>query len=364
VRSVLTLVTDAYGGHGGIALYLRDFLDALCADSQVEHVLAIPRLAPNPIPPLPPKLTYDLSGLNGKRRYALAVLRALRSGQRFDVVVCSHVNLLPLALPAARLLRVPLVLLIYGVDAWQPTPSALANWCARRADLVVSISRVTLERFRAWCQIAEENCALLPNAIHLEQYGVGPKNPALLARYDLEGRKVIMMLGRIVTTERYKGVDEVLEVMPRLLGRVPQLAYMVVGDGSDRARLEAKAKALGLERHVVFCGTIPEREKADHYRLADAFVMPSYGEGFGFVFLEALACGIPVVGSTQDGSREALREGLLGRLVDPKNPDQLAQAILEAIEAPKRIPEGLNHFAFENFARRCSELVARAAAAR
>lgn len=168
---------------------------------------------------------------------------------------------------------------------------------------------------------------------------------------------MIMMLGRIVTTERYKGVDEVLDVMPRLIEKVPNVTYLIVGDGSDRQRLETKVRALGLKEYVVFTGLIPETEKADHYRLADAFVMPSHGEGFGFVFLEALACGVPVVGSTVDGGREALRDGLLGRLVDPKNPDELVQAVFQAIDAPKRIPEGIEYFSFENFERKCHRLM-------
>jgi glycosyltransferase involved in cell wall biosynthesis len=364
VGSVLSLVTDAYGGHGGIALYMRDFLSAMCSDPAIEEVVAIPRLAPNPIQPLPPKLKYETSGLNGKLRYVGAVMRVFLSGKRFDLVVCGHINLLPIAVPVAGLLRAPLVLFVYGVDAWKPTASPLANVLARRVNAVISISQVTSERFRAWSRVPAEKCWLLPNAIHLDQYGIAPKSPALLARYGIQGRKVIMMLGRIVTTERYKGVDEVLEIMPRLLREVPNLTYLVVGDGSDRERLEAKAKTLGLKEQVVFSGLVPEAEKADHYRLADAFVMPSYGEGFGFVFLEALACGVPVVGSTADGSREALRDGLLGRLVNPQNPDELEQAILQAIAAPKEIPEGIAYFSFENFERRCHEMMRRASALR
>ena len=98
---------------------------------------------------------------------------------------------------------------------------------------------------------------------------------------------------------------------------IPNIAYLIVGDGDDRQRLEAKARSRGIDDRVVFAGFIPEAEKADHYRLADAFVMPGRGEGFGFVFLEALACGIPVVGSRLDGSREALAPGGVG---DPGGP--------------------------------------------
>lgn len=115
-----------------------------------------------------------------------------------------------------------------------------------------------------------------------------------------------------------------------------------------------KLKPWGVRDRVVFTGFIAEAEKADHYRLADAFVMPGRGEGFGFVFLEALACGIPVVGSKLDGSREALRGGDLGILVDPRRPDEIQAGVLKALQqVPGVIPPGLDYFSCENFAARC-----------
>jgi phosphatidyl-myo-inositol dimannoside synthase len=95
--------------------------------------------------------------------------------------------------------------------------------------------------------------------------------------------------------------------MPALIKEIPTIAYLIAGDGTDRHRLEEKAKSLGVHGRVVFAGYIPESEKADHYRLADAYVMPGRGEGFGIVYLEALACGVPVVASQVDGGREAVR---------------------------------------------------------
>ena len=134
--------------------------------------------------------------------------------------------------------------------------------------------------------------------------------------------------------------------------------HLVVGDGDDRPRLEAKVRSLGMGDRVVFTGYIPEGEKADHYRLADAYVMPGRGEGFGFVFLEAMACGIPVVGSTLDGSREALRQGALGILVDPHRPGDIQAGILAALKRPRGVvPEGLEYFSFENFEQRCHQIL-------
>ena len=153
--------------------------------------------------------------------------------------------------------------------------------------------------------------------------GSGSKNPDLLQRYGLTGKTVLLTLSRSWTTDNYKGIDEVLELLPALAERIPEIAYLVVGEGDDRPRLEAKARALGIGDRVVFAGFIPESEKTEHYRLADAYVMPGWGEGFGFVYLEAMACGIPALGSKLDGSREALRDGDLGILVDPHDRDDL-----------------------------------------
>jgi glycosyltransferase involved in cell wall biosynthesis len=128
--------------------------------------------------------------------------------------------------------------------------------------------------------------------------------------------------------------------------------YFCAGDGGDRVRLEAKAQSLGVADRVVFTGRIAESRKADHFRLSDAYIMPSRWEGFGFVVVEALACGIPVVASTKDGTREAVRNGELGLLVDPKDADSLEQAILDALSRPKAVPPGLDYFSFANFEKR------------
>jgi len=356
-RRFLSFLTDAYGGHGGIALYNRDLLQALCSYPGCAQVVAIPRHMPNPPEPMPAKLAYVAKAAGGKLRYLAAARRVLRGDRRYDVVVCGHINLMPLAWLASRYLEVPLVLFIYGIDAWQPTRSRLANALTRRASWVVSISDVTARKFRSWVAAGAQQLRVLPNAIHAEWYGPGAKSPALLERYGLQGKMVLMTLGRLESAERYKGFDEILEAMPELIAAVPNVAYLIAGDGSDRGRLEEKARALGLADRVVFTGNVPEAEKADHYRLADAYVMPSTGEGFGFVLLEAMACGVPVIASKLDGGREAVRDGLLGTLVDPNDREELRLAILDALKQPKGVvPPGLEHFSFRSFEARTHAL--------
>lgn len=351
---ILLLTTDAYGGHGGIALYNRDIAEALAEIPEVEEVTVIPRNMPLAPEPLPKKIRFLQEAAGGKSRYIRTAMREARKD--YDLVICGHINLLPLAALLNLSIRTPLALMVYGIDVWQ-SPYRLAQQWLATVDAVWSISAITRDRMNTWAKLPKSKYALLPNAIHLERYGLGEKRSDLLARYKLEGNKLIMTLARLPGAERYKGVDEVLEIMPSLLEKEPTLKYLVAGDGDDRPRLQAKAQSLGLADRVIFTGMVKEVDKADLFRLADVFVMPGRGEGFGFVFLEALACGVPAVGSKVDGSREALRDGMLGELVDPTDHASIIQGILRALTKPIVIPPGLSYFAWPAFAQRVADAV-------
>lgn len=354
----LAFLTDAYGGHGGIALHNRDLLQSICDMRDCSEVVGLPRLMPLPPEAMPGKLRYITAACGGKLRYLAQSARLLWADRSFDLVICGHINLAPLAWLAAYWLKVPVVLFIHGIDAWQPTGSRLVNHFVRKLPWVVAVSELTAGRFRTWCDARGQQVLVNPNSIHLDWYGPGPRNPALLKRYGLENRRVLMTLGRLVSAERYKGFDEVLDLLPSLAAVIPDVAYMIAGDGSDRERLEEKAAALGLKDRVVFTGRIAEAEKADHYRLADVYVMASRGEGFGFVLLEAMACGVPVIASKLDGGREAVLDGRLGAVVDPGNPEELKSAILNALTQPHgQIPPGLDYYSFDSFRKAVGTLV-------
>lgn len=351
---ILLLTTDAYGGHGGIALYNRDIVEALAAMPEVEEIVVVPRNMPLEPDRIPDKVRFLSQAAGGKTRYIATAIRQARKG--YDLMICGHINLLPLAALLNLHIRAPLALMVYGIDVWQ-RPNAMSRYWLRKLDAVWTISAVTHDRMNAWAKLPEEQYVMLPNAIQLDRYGMADKRKDLVDRYKLEGSKLIMTLARLPGADRYKGVDEVLEVMPALLEKDPTLKYLVAGDGSDRPRLEAKAESLGLKDRVIFTGMVKEADKADLFRLADAFVMPGRGEGFGFVFLEALACGVPTVGSKVDGSREALRDGMLGELVDPVDPASIKQGILAALAKSKGIPEGLDYFTWPAFAQRVAAAV-------
>jgi len=359
-KRILMLATDAHGGHGGIAQYNRDVLKSLSAFSEIGEVTVLTRTPANEVGDLPPHITYERSSTRGSLAFAGAAVWHWLRGD-WDLIYCAHINFMLLACLLRVLRRRPILLAVYGIDAWTPPSRKWLRRFSVRPDFVISISRLTLDRFLAWSGFDSSRTMITPNAIDLDLYGVGPKPADLLSRYRLEGRTVIMTLGRLACRERYKGFDEVLEILPRLKEQVPNVCYIIAGDGDDEDRLAAKAERLGVADRVIFTGRIPETRKADFYRLADAYVMPSQGEGFGFVILEALACGIPTIGSSRDGTYEALREGLLGIAVDPTDAAAVEAAILQALRSDKKVPEGLAYFAYPAFSERIEAAISAAA---
>lgn len=341
--NVVMLMTDGFGSVGGIPKFNRDFLGALDACGTVERVYALPRLIPDPIDdPIPESVVYDRKAARGKFAFLRRVLWYAWRTPQPDIVICGHLNLLPAAWIVARLRGARLALIVHGIEAWKRR-SWLFRLMLRSVDSYIAVSRYTAGRFVAWSDVSQDRIFILPNCIDLDSFFPEPRNEALGERYGVQRNKVILTVGRLASEEGYKGFDEVIEVMPELLRRFPNLKYMVVGDGNDRGRLERKTASLGVSEQVIFTGRILEHEKVSHYSLADAYVMPCYGEGFGIVFLEAIACGVPVVGSKVDGSREALLEGRLGHLVDPAMPNELIEAVTDVLT--KKGPRQRNELA-------------------
>jgi glycosyltransferase involved in cell wall biosynthesis len=351
------VLSDGFGGFGGIAKFNRDFLEALDASSVVQRVHALPRLIPNPIVEvMPESIVYDRRAARGKIAFLQRLGSHLWRRQPINLVICGHINLLPAAWLFAYAQGARLALIIHGLEAWTAR-TAWGNRIAPTVDSFIAVSRYSAEKFSAWSKTPMDRFFIIPNCVDLDHFRPGHRDPKLIERYSLKSAKVILTVGRLGYHERYKGFDEVIEALPQLIEIVPNLKYMIVGDGPDRKRLEIKAKTYGVSDCVIFTGRIPESEKVAHYNLADAYVMPSSGEGFGIVLIEAAACGIPIVGSSIDGSREALLEGRLGRLVSPDNRSELVAAVTELLLQQthhKRI-DAIDTFSTDNFRIRVSD---------
>ncbi len=167
----------------------------------------------------------------------------------------------------------------------------------------------------------------------------------------------LLTVARINKVENFKGHDVVLRALPRLLERYPDLVYDVVGDGDARPELEQLARSLGVADAVRFRGIVSDKQLSTIYADASVMVMPSAREGFGFVFLEAMAHGTPAIGGNIDAAPEVISDGETGFVVDPYSVDAVAAAIdrvlgdhgLRERMSRAAVARAHAHFGFERF---------------
>jgi len=152
----------------------------------------------------------------------------------------------------------------------------------------------------------------------------------------LNGARLILTVGRLV--ER-KGHDVVIRALPGIRRAVGPVRYLIAGAGPEEARLRTLAREVGCADDVVFAGHVDDRDLPLFYAACDVFVMPSRAleqrdgiEGFGIVFLEAGACGKPVVGGRSGGIADAVLDGITGVLVDPRSVDEVTGALTRLLQ--------------------------------
>jgi glycosyltransferase involved in cell wall biosynthesis len=280
---------------------------------------------------------------------------------RPDLILCNHINFAPLASFYKKIFKVNFVVICHGVEVWD-IKSTLKKESLRQAKIIISVSKFTTQKLENQIPELEDNkkIFLLPNSVNEKEFYPKQKPQWLLDKYKLTDKnKVILTVARLSSADKYKGYDKVIQALPKILEQIPEARYMIVGDGDDINRIKELIESLSLQNHVILTGKV--KETVDYYNIADVFVMPSKGEGFGIVFIEALACGVPVIAGNKDASKEALLNGELGILVYPDNVDEIAEAIIKVLkgEAPKHLYDKnylrqkvIENFSFEVFKNR------------
>ena len=255
---------------------------------------------------------------------------------RPDLIITTHVHFAPVAQFVQKVFGVPFLAVGHGIEVWN-IPKRSVRDALRAASSLAAVSDFSRQRMASALSISPDRIALLPNTFDAEKFVPGPKPHFLLKRYGLRGEhRVIFTVARLSETEAYKGYDQILRALPAVRQRFPDVRYVLAGRGGDRARIESMIRELGVESNVTLAGFLPAHELCSHYNLCDVFAMPSKGEGFGIVFLEALACGKPVIAGNKDGSLDAVLNGALGALVDPENVAEIANAICGQLGAGSR----------------------------
>lgn len=212
--------------------------------------------------------------------------------------------------------------------------NALRRFVVVRTDHFVPVSRYTAGLLRA-LGVPPERMTVLPNGTDPTVFAPCEASP-LRQTLELADRRVLLTVGRLVPR---KGIDTTLRALPRIAEVVPDVTYLVVGDGPDRERLHALARRLNVAERVHFVGEVPDDRLPLYYNACDVFVMPSRDdspdvEGFGIVFLEAGACEKPVIGARAGGVPDAVRDGETGLLVPPCASRAVAQAAIELLTRP------------------------------
>jgi glycosyltransferase involved in cell wall biosynthesis len=261
---------------------------------------------------------------NNQRAMALALWRRQITDPRvafvYDLLGPARVQAW---LPAP--LRAPYLVTLYGIEVWRALAGARRR-ALRQAAVRLAISDYTREGALRVNQ-AVGPIEVVPLCLE-ERPPDGEVDAALL---DRAGSGFLLIVGRMAVSERYKGHDCLLEAMPQIAARL-----VIAGDGDDRGRLEARTRAMGLAGRVLFTGFVSEATLGALYRRAAAFVMPSHGEGFGLVYLEAMRAAKPCLAARGGAAAEIVLDGETGWLVDPLDPQDIAAAANRLLADPAR----------------------------
>jgi phosphatidylinositol alpha-1,6-mannosyltransferase len=241
-------------------------------------------------------------------------------GARPDAVLCAHIVCSPAAAALRRLRGIPVMQYLYAKEA--DGRPALARFATKRADKVIAISGHTRDLALA-LGAQEHSLRVIPPGVDLPVGRVANR-----AR-----RPTIVTVSRL--RDAYKGHDVVLAAMPRIRARLPEVHWVIVGDGPLRPALEAEVAQRGLEDVVEFVGAVSDQARDAWLDRAWVFTMPSRtppgttsGEGFGIVYLEAGAHGLPVLAGNVGGALDAVNDGETGLLVDPTSEAAVAEGLL------------------------------------
>ncbi len=324
--NTLLLVPELFASEGGIPRILRLYLKALCELSEPQGNVTVVSLN---------DATFDSREL---RRYSNArlsdwsacdhsKLRFVKAARRMsahaDLIVCGHVAQLPVAWAMRKLRRkkTHYTLIAHGIEVWRHF-NRLEITALRGADRIWCVSEFTRRELLRHCKLPLTTTVVLPNALdpHLDIPTLGRPTT------DFD----ILTISRLNSADSYKGVDHLIEALPAIRREIPAARLRVVGRGDDLPLLHETAKRLKLGRAVDFLGFVSDTELKTELGACRLFALPSQKEGFGLVFLEAMAHGKPCIG-TRDGGIPEVITPETGALVNYGNVPELAASCINAL---------------------------------
>lgn len=252
-----------------------------------------------------------------------------------------HVGLVAYLLK--KLTGKPYILYVYGDEilprvGWKKYSfELLIRMILKNSDAIVTISEYTRQQV-IQRQVDERKIVKIPLGANLANFTTPPQIEGIINKLNLEDKKVILTVGRLV---EHKGHDMVVKALPSVLKRIPNVVYLIIGCGPAEKWLRELVNELSLQNHVILLGYIPDEQLPSYYHLCDLFIMLSRSladkrrvEGFGLVYLEANAWGKPVIGGCSGGVPDAVLDGITGLLVDPTNISEIAETMIKILSNP------------------------------
>ncbi|MFZ0333514.1 MAG: glycosyltransferase family 4 protein [Candidatus Acidiferrales bacterium] len=292
-----------------------------------------------------------------KQRFLFNALSLAR--EKPKLVFAAHPNLAPIAGAMKAMCRDTRTIVgAHGVEIWQPLP-AIRRRMLRRADLVTAPSSDTARRLARIQGVPEEKIRKLPWPLDPEFAAFAECADKLPRPEGFPRGQVVLSVGRWAADERYKGADLLIQAIAELAHDFSELHLVLAGSGDDLPRLKQQARNSGASGRVHFVTDLSRKELAACYAGADIFALPSTGEGFGLVFLEAMAFGKPVIGVNVGGIPDVVESGREGLLIEPTTA-AISVALRRLLSDP-RLREELGargrqrangEFTFQNFQRR------------
>ena len=339
--------------YGGVQVYTEEVARGLWKQGEGIVVLAPYYAGCKSLDPQQPFPIYrGPSKLLIRELYMLAVLPWLIKKYNIKRILntvwlpCGFISWL-----VTRFIKIPYYLSAHGSEILdtQNIKNLLKNFIRKRLRLfklitfnnaqgVFAISRYTKQLVISQ-GISPENIYFVPNGVDTNRFFPIKNIEEVYTKHRLSNCKIILTIGRL---DDYKGHDTIIRSLPQVLSVIPEAVYLIVGKGPEREKLEELSKDISVSDRVVFAGYVPDDELVCYYNACDIFIMVSRAdekdvEGFGLVFLEANACGKPVIGGDSGGVSDAIVNGQTGLLVDPTNEDAVVHAIIRLLSNTNEI---------------------------
>jgi glycosyltransferase involved in cell wall biosynthesis len=351
----LFLAPELFAGEGGITRVLKLYLKALCEIAGEDDSVSFVTLNDSAVNSAD-LLRYSnrkLSEWRACNRSKLAFCKTtIRLGRRSNRIVCGHVAQLPVAWLASILNpRLSYYLVAHGIEVWRPF-TFLETRALRGARCVWCVSEYTRLQVLKYARIAEERTAVLPNA--LDPF-LDPPSPMPTSG----GPPVILSITRLTLGDSYKGIDHLIAAMPAVRAEIPSARLRIVGRGDGLPWLQSLARKISTPEAVEFAGYRSDSELLSDYANCSLFALPSQKEGFGLVYLEAMAHGRPCLGARSGGVPEVIN-GETGVLVEYGDVGGIAAAIVAALRREWRkeaIVERAQMFSYTRFRERLASLI-------